>query len=267
MAVLWIVAAASILVVGMIHSVRQEMALLSGARAHATAGGIGHAAIHLALRDLTAQGQPPARLVAREVRYGQSLVTVRFMPLDGLVDLNAAGAPLLAALYAVAGGRGRGEAESLAQRTVAARTPTAGSLLQRFDAPEDLLRVPGMDFELYGRLARLVTTDLDGDGSGGVNPLAAPIEVLEVLARGRPGTAARIAAARDAGEANIDTTDLEAGFLAPGTARRYGVEARVPLPGGGWLHVLRRIAMGDGAQERLPWQTFHSERWVEPAPR
>lgn len=239
--------------------------MLSSARDLAVAGGVGHAAIHLALRDLAARGGPPARLVTLQADYGQAAVPVRVMPLNGLVDLNAAGAPLLAALYEVAGGRARGEAQALAQRTVASRIPSAGLLAERFDALEDLLRVPGMDFDLYGRLVRLATVDLESD-EGGVDPMAAPVEVLEVLAGGRPGVASRIAAARDAGEANIDTTDLQAGFLAAGTVQRYAVEARVPLAHGAWLHVVRRVAWGDGVPGRLPWQTFRTERWVEPAP-
>lgn len=266
-AVLWIVAAVSVLVVGMVHSVRQEMRMLSSTRALALAGGIGHAAIHLALRDLVTQSTPPARLLTLQVNYGQAAVPVRIMPLNGLIDLNAAGVPLLASLYEVAGGRTRGEADALARQTVAFRTPSAGVRVERFDALEDLLRVPGIDFDLYSRLARLVTVDVDADEGGGVNPMAAPVEVLEVLAGGRPGIASRIAAARDAGDVNIDTTDLQAGFLAGGTVQRYAIEARVPLPDGASLHVVRRAALGDGVQERLPWQTFHTEHWVEPAPR
>ncbi len=266
-AVLWIVAAVAVLVVGMMHSVRQEMRMLSSARALAVASGVGHAAIHLALRDLVTQSTPPARLVALAVHYGQAAVPVRIMPLNGLIDLNAAEVPLLAALYEVAGGRTRSEADALARQTVALRTPSVGVRIERFDALEDLLRVPGVDFDLYSRVARLLTVDVDADEGGGVNPMAAPVEVLEVLAGGRPGIASRIATARDAGDVNIDTTELQAGFLATGTVLRYGIEARVPLPNGAWLHVVRRVALGDGVQERLPWQTFHTEHWVEPAPR
>jgi len=266
-AVLWIVAAVAVLVVGMVHSVRQEMRVLSSTRALAVASGVGHAAIHLALRDLVQQGTPPARLLALEVHYGQVAVPVRIMPLNGLIDLNAAGLPLLASLYEVAGGRTRSEADALARQTVAARTPSVEGRAGRFDALEDLLRVPGLDFDLYDRLARLMTVDLDADEGGGVSPMAAPVEVLEVLAGGRAGIASRIATARDAGDENIDTTELQAGFLAAGTVQRYGIEARVALPDGAWLHVVRRVALGDGVQDRLPWQTFHTEHWVEPAPR
>lgn len=264
-AVLWIVAAISLVVVGMMHSVRQEVRVLSTTRALAVAGGLGDAAIHLALQQLVAQPTLPQSAVVLEFAYRQTPVAVRVMPLNGLIDLNTAPAPLLAAMYEVAGGRGRSEAEALARQTVAYRTATTGNSTERFEASEDLLRVEGVDYDLYARLAPLVTADAGGGGR--VNPLSAPIEVLEVLAGGRPGIAARIAAARDAGGTGIDTTELQAAFVETGAGQRYRVEARVPLPDGAWLHVARRVALSGGVNERLPWRTFQTEHWVEPAPR
>lgn len=264
-AVLWIVAAMSVVVVGMMHSVRQEVRMLAATRALAVAGGVGDAAIHLALRQMVAQNTPPQRMVIWQVTYRQTPVAVRVMPLNGLIDLNTAAAPLLAALYEVAGGRSGGDAQALALRTVAYRTPSVGASAERFEAPEDLLRVPGVDYDLYARLAPLVRAD--GGGEGRVNPMAAPVEVLEVLAGGRAGIASRIAALRDAGNAGVDTTELPAAFLGSASGQRYRVEARVPLPDGSWLHVARRVDLSGGVRERLPWRTFQTEHWVEPAPR
>lgn len=268
-AVLWIVAAISLVVVGMLHSVRQEARMLSKTRALAVAGGVGEAAVHLALRQLAGQSTPPAQMVTWQVAYRQTPVAVRVTPLNGLIDLNAAAAPLLAALFEVAGGLSRNDAQSLARQTVAYRTTPAGNGTQRFEATEDLLRVPGVDFDLYTRVERLVTAAGagDGGGGGGVNALAAPTEVLAVLAGGRAGIAARIAAARDAGDAGIDTTDLPAAFLDAGTVQRYRIEARVPLPDGVWLHVARQVDLSGTVQGRLPWRTFQTEHWVEPAAR
>jgi general secretion pathway protein K len=266
-AVLWIVAAISLVVVGMMHSVRQEVRMLSTTRALAVAGGVGEAAIHMALRQLAAQNAPPLRMVTLDLAYRQTPVVVRVMPLNGLIDLNAAQAPLLAALYEVAGGLSRDAAQALAQQTIAYRTPSIGASAERFEAPEDLLRVPGVDYDRYARLAPLVTAGGGGSGSGGVNALAAPVEVLEVLAGGNAGIALRIAASRDAGATGVDTTDLPAAFLENTPAQRYRIEARVPLADGAWLHVARWVALSGGVQERLPWRTFQTEHWVEPAPR
>lgn len=263
-AVLWIVAAISLVVVGLVHSVRQEARVLSTQRALAVAGGVGDAAVQLALRQLAGLDAPPTRMLTWPLTYRQTPVAVRVMPLNGLIDLNAAGAPLLTALYEVAGGLPRPEAQSLAARTLAWRAGSAGATAERFEAVEDLLRVPGIGLDLHARLAPLVAAD-NGGSSGGVNALAAPLEVLEVLAGGRPGIAARIAAARDAGDAGIDTTDLPAAFLESGAVQRYRIEARVPLPDGGWLHVAHHVHLGTEPQARLPWRTFHTEQWVAPA--
>lgn len=262
-AVLWTVAALSLLVVGLVHSVRQEARVLSTQRALAVAGGIGDAAVQLALRQLAVLDAPPTRMLTWPLAYRQTPVAVRVMPLNGLIDLNAAGAPLLAALYAVAGGLPHHEAQRLAARTLAWRTGSAGATAERFEAVEDLLRVPGIGLDLYARVAPLVAAD-NGGSSGAVNALAAPLEVLQVLAGGRPGIAARIAAARDAGDAGIDTTDLPAAFLESGAVQRYRIDARVPLPDGGWLHVAHHVHLGAEPQERLPWRTFHTEQWVVP---
>lgn len=262
-AVLWTVAALALVVVGLVHNVRQEARVLSTQRALAVAGGVGDAAVQLALRQLAVLEAPPTRMLTWPVAYRQTAVAVRVMPLNGLIDLNAAGAPLLAALYEVAGGLPRNEAQSLAARTLAWRAGSASVRAERFEAVEDLLRVPGVDLELYARLAPLVAAD-NGGSSGGVNALAAPLEVLQVLAGGRPGIAARIAAARDAGDAGIDTTDLPAAFLESGAVQRYRIDASVPLPDGGWLHVAHHVHLGTEPQARLPWRTLHTEQWVAP---
>jgi general secretion pathway protein K len=262
-AVLWIVAAISLVVVGLMHSVRQEARVLSTQRALAVAGGVGDAAVQLALRQLAVLDAPPTRMLIWPLTYRQTPVAVRVMPLNGLIDLNAAGASLLSALYEVAGGLPRPEAQSLAARTLAWRAGSASARAERFEAVEDLLRVPGIGLDLHMRLAPLVAAD-NGGSSGGVNALAAPLEVLEVLAVGRPGIAARVAAARDAGDAGIDITDLPAAFLESGAVQRYRIDARVPLPDGGWLHVAHHVHLGTEPQARLPWRTFHTEQWVAP---
>lgn len=263
-AVLWMVAALSILVTGMTRSVREEARVMALARQRVAAGGIGDAAIHLVLQEMAARTTPLARLVHVDTVYRGTPVRVQIVPLNGLVDINDAPAPLLASLYAVAGGLQRPAAEALAQATLQTRTRRdARGVPERFLATEDLLRVPGVDYPLYARLSRLITAEQRTGGR--VNPLAAPPEVLAVLANGNADTAARIAAQRDAGQEGIDTTRLEAGFIATTSAQRFRIDARVPLPDGSWLHVVRGIDLGSQARESLPWRTFYTERWFEPA--
>lgn len=254
-AVLWIVAALSILVTGMAQTVRSEAKVLSQARQRAVAGGVGDAAIHLVLQQLIASPRPVARLVFVDTEYRGTPVRVQVMPLNGLIDINAASAPLLARTYAVAGGLAPQAAEVLAQATVAARNErTPQGQAASFAAPEDLLRVPGMDYQLYARLSRLLTAV--GRGSGRINPMAAPTEVLTVLAAGNAALAARIAAQRDAGEEGVDTTMLEAGFVDNGISRAIRLDARVPLADGSWLHVVRSVALTGSNRDGLPWRSF-----------
>jgi general secretion pathway protein K len=129
-----------------------------------------------------------------ELPYQGVPVQIEVMPLNGLIDINSAPAPLLSKLLAAGVGRGR---PACAGRGSAAHHAGPGWRGGAFDAPEDLLRVPGIDYELYAKIAALVTADLRG--SGKVNPMAAPPGVLNVLSGGSSGVADRIQSARAAG--------------------------------------------------------------------
>ncbi len=90
---------------------------------------------------------------------------------------------LLATLFRYAGVRMSRGAEALAAAAVEWRSAKDGrGRPVGFEAPEDLLRVRGVDYTLYARLSAVVTADLQGNGR--VSPPAAPDEVLRVLASG-----------------------------------------------------------------------------------
>jgi general secretion pathway protein K len=262
--VLWMVAALSIIVTGVTRSVREEAHILSLERQRVQARGLGDAAIHIVLQGMVAQPTPPiARLTTVDVVYGGVSMAVEIMPLNGLIDINNAPAPLLTSLFAVAGGVSPDEAANLAQATLDTRSRKNGlGAPERFDAKEDLLRVPGIDYTLYAKLSALITADLRSGGK--VNPLAAPRSVLVVLASGNAGIAARIASDRSAGKEGIDTTSLDGGGGENTSTSRFRIEARVPLPSGGWLRVSRSVDLNARARDGLPWWTFHSEQGFEP---
>ena len=262
-AVLWLVAALSIIVTGLTRSVREEARMMSRARQSVEALGIGDAAIQIVLQGMSAQPAPRGRLNEIDVVYRGVPVSVQVMPLNGLIDINAASLPLLARLYAVAGGLPTEAAEALAQATVAARErkDSAGRAV-RFEAGEDLLQVPGIDYSLYARLSGLITADLRGGGK--VNPMAAPLGVLAVLADGNVAVAQRIAADRRAGLEGIDTTALNAGVIDNATVRRFRLQARVPLVDGTWVRVARTVDLTPRARDGMPWHTFSSGHSFEP---
>ena len=259
-AVLWIVAALAVIVTGVTHAVRNEARVASVARQSAVAQGLGDAAITLVLQQMVALPKPPSQQVVVETSYRGSSIAVEVTPLNGLIDINLAPPALLAALYTIAGGVTPGAAQALAAATLKVRSQKdlRGSSLG-FEAIEDLLRVPGFDYDLYARLFGLVTADIKGTGK--VNPLAAPLDVLAVLADGNLSRAQTIASQREAGAVGIDTTGLNSGFIDNSDVRAFRLRARVPLSGGGWLLCNHTVFLETNAKDGLPWRTLRS--WQE----
>lgn len=265
-AVLWIVMALSIIVTGLSRSVRDEAKMLSMARQGAQASALGDAAIQLVLQQMAVDAKPVDRVTTVQVPYQGRQMDVQVMPLNGLVDLNSAKTPLLARLLTVAGGLPESAAEPLAQAIVDYREQrTAQGASRRFEASEDLMRVPGVSYDLYARLSGLVTADIRSGGA--VNPLAAPPAVLQVLAGGNAQLAQQIDSQRQSGQAGIDMTGLDATFIGSGTVRRYRLQARVPVADGGSFLVTRYVDINPRSRDGLPWTTFHMQREVEPALR
>jgi len=280
-AVLWMVAALMVTATGVVYAVRGEVRAVASFREIAAAGAIGEAGVILAARELAATKIRESRLQQSEVSFEQVAVGVRVVPLSGLIDLNGASEPLLADLIAVAGEVDRGLASQLAQRIIDWRDAddqpqpdgaedaayaAAGSPFRTrggpFEAPEDLLQVLGVDFDLYDRLRRLVTVHARGNAR--VDPAAAPMAVLRVLAGGNEQIADAYAGAREASGALADTTRFPAAFIARTPTSRYLIEASVPLSNGALL-VTRRILDVAAAGDGLPWETLWAEQVVEAA--
>ena len=255
-AVLWVVAALSILVTGLVQTQREEIRSASTARLRLQADAVGQGAIHLAVQTLLARNQPQVRLARLQVPYDGTAVEVEIQPFSGLVDINLAPAPLLAALFKVGAGVEAATAERLGAAVVALREVRPSEPPPRFKAPEELLNVGGIDYDLYARLAHLVTTD--SRGSGRINPLAAPPEVLLVLAGGDQGLASRVAADRDADVPGLDTTRLQAAFIDSSVSGRLRFRAFVPFPDGSRVVVVRDIDMSPVAEGTAPWRTMRT---------
>ena len=263
-AVLWIVAALSIIVTGLGQTVRGEIRLASNARETAVAEALGDAAIHLVLQEMAVSSEKTKRLVTTNVVYQGHTIAVQIMPLNGLIDINQAPAPLLASLFSVAGGLSAGDAEKLAQATVETRERKDSlGRPEGFEANEDLLRVPNLGYDLYANIKNLVTADQPG--SGKVNPMAAPEGVLRVLSGGNAQRADGIAQNRDSGQTGIDTTTLATAYTDDADTERFEIKARVLLPSGASLFVARSVDLGDGEAEGLPWRTFRTENRFMPA--
>ena len=265
-AVLWMVAALGIIVTGMVHAVRSEVGLVSGARQLVTGAALGDAAIHLVLQEMAVSTDRPKRLQSVQVMYQGQAVSVQVLPLNGLIDINNAPQSLLASLFAHAGKVGPDAATALAQATIETRTQKGGSgQAEGFEANEDLLRVPGISYALYANIADLVTASQPG--SGRVNAMAAPEAVLAVLAGGNVDRAGSVAASRDAGDIGTDTTTtLNSEYTDSAVSQRFRLQARVLLPDGAALLVSRSVDLSDDVKGGLPWRTFQTEQRLEPKP-
>lgn len=258
-AVLWIVAALSVLVTGMAQTVHQQVRITGAARDEVAGQAIGEAAIALAVQALQVSRERPRQAVQLTQQFDGVDVPVRVMPLTGLISLNGANVRLFASALKVAGGLDAGAADALAQAIVEWRDETVeGGSRHLFEAVEDLLLVPGIDYGLYVRLRPLFTAAVR---AGGVNPLAAPLEVLTVLADGNAARAGDIAARRDAGEPGIDTTALDPALVSAAATDEYRLLASVPLGAGKILLLTRDVGLRPVAAG-APWRVFGTMRQV-----
>lgn len=259
-AVMWMLAALALLVSGLMGAARTEIRSLQGVQDIAQAAAVGDAAIQLVLQSLQASGEGPTRATRLEVAFDAAVVSVRVTPAEGFVDVNTADKGLLAQLFAYAGGLEPGMAEALAEEVVAWRSPGASEdangnerrKRQRFDVIEDLLQVPGFDFGLFDRIRDLIST---ASGTTGVDPLAAPPEVLFVLASGNRDAATRISTLRDSGDPVIDMTSLTHAQPNSAGGSEYRLDAIVSH-GPGRTLVRSAWASLAGEADGLPWQIF-----------
>ncbi len=262
-AVLWIIAALAIVVGGVQLSVRSELRIVGTSRQTIESVALGEAAVMLALQDMVAGGERLTRQVVLEYDYLGKTIPVEITPLNGLIDLNRASEGLLASMYAIGGGLSPQMAASLADATVQMRAQRDALGRERgFEAIQDLLQVPGVDYDLYARLSPLMT--VESQGGGKVNPLAAPEEVLVVLAGGNASYVQAIRTRRDAGAATseIDTTVLNGEFISASATTRYRIRARVASSDGGRVAVLRYVDLRPDNQSGMPWRIFNAEHWM-----
>jgi general secretion pathway protein K len=254
-AVLWLVAAMGLIITGVVKSVRTETISSGQQRQTLQAQVRADAILVLALQNLFGQ-VPQARksLQVGNFNFDGQELTVKVSSLNGLVDINNAPPILLAELYKVAGGLDTNAAQSLAQATVEVRNiQNAKGLRPGFDAPEDLFRVPGMTYDRYAMIRGLVTADLK-DGSGRVNPMAAPLPVLGVLAGGDLAKAAAFAANRGSGQVGMDGTFFRPDFIENNVSSSTRLQTTTPLPGGGFMTRIWDIYGTPDPRTGLPWR-------------
>lgn len=256
-AVLWLVAAMSIIVTGVVKSVRTEAAATGLHRQLAIGSGLADASILLALQQLQEPGgragDAPQSI---SVTFADQSMRVQIFALNGLIDLNNAPLQLLVDLYQVAGELDLSAAQEMAQATIHARqAKNSRGLLVGFDATEDLFRLPNFTYSLYAKIVGSVTADLSS-GSGRVYPLAAPYGVLLVLCGGDASKANLLLSQRISKSALTDTTFLKPEFIEMGPSSSLKLQTSVPMPFGfvskEWI-----VAAVPDPVSALPWRTVY----------
>ena len=269
-AVLWIVAALSVMVIGVTQTVRQQITVTGTQREQIEGQALGEAAVALVLQQLQAAPAPPRGIVTLDVSYAGRDLPVQLAPLNGLISLGGAAPELLAALFQVAGGLPAGPAQALAVSVVAWREgradvnagakPAPTNQPRQFEAVEDLMLIPGIDYGLYARVAPLVSADLRG--SSRVNPAAAPAGVLAVLAQGNSGAVQQYLNQRNSGQPGGDTSGFNSAFVDTAGGQLYRLVVSVPLEAGKILRLTQDVALGGGASRTAPWRVLRTERQI-----
>lgn len=263
-AVLWLVAAMGLIITGIVQAVRSEVRSAGLQRQALVANALADAAILLALQNMQAQQIEPRNTIqVIPVQFEGLTSAVSVQPLNGLIDINKATPMLLADMYRHAGGLNPEAAQALAQATAEVRqVKSAKGTAQGFDAIEDLLRVPGMTYDLYAKINRIVTADLK-DGSGRVNALAAPVGVLQVLTGGDVSRAAILAAKRNADPNVMDTSFLKPEHIEMASSRNLRLQVQVALPGGGTSQNAWHVYWGSDPRSGLPWRVLGTQQSIQ----
>jgi general secretion pathway protein K len=208
-AVLWVVAALGLMVTGMMHVVKGEIRLANQLQRTTLDTGVADAAIRWTLQQSLQANQKEFRAIQTSFLnlFGRT-IQVDIVPLNGLINLNAADTSLLSAAFQHAARLPEGQAKTIAQAIdMERRKPNAKGEAARLHAVEDLLRLPEINYDIYAMVQDVFSTDLEDTQK--VNPLAAPLSVLRILAQGQDNLAQQVQQSRVLGGLTTDTRRLE----------------------------------------------------------
>lgn len=200
-AVLWVLALLSLLVLGFVAEARTNLRLVHNDGAAAEARSIADAGVTLAILgavDPTPATQWRGDGSRHTLHYGGGTVTAWIEDENGKLDVNAASIPTLRSLFhtldAANADQIAAAIDARRHAAVAAAGPSAGGQPPpAFRVLDDLRSLPGMTAALYARLPDLLTVY---SGQDGVDPRTAPPEVLLSLPNADPGQVEAELAAR-----------------------------------------------------------------------
>ncbi|AHF00140.1 type II secretion system minor pseudopilin [Thioalkalivibrio paradoxus] len=238
--VLWVVAALSVLVLGLSQTSRLQTQLTQYYRAETEARALLEAGLVVGMARAAGFGA-----VNQSNRYVFELqgvaLQVDLHPATGFISVNGAPVDLLAQMFHYGAGLDTDRAERLAGavarwREGGRRAPGERGAEQRkpFRVPEELALVPGVDRDLYDNIRLLITVYAD---SARVNPYAATRDVLAVVTGADAALVdAVMAQDRDMLEprARLDAPLDGLPFLALSGSGTFRIDARVAWQGRAW---------------------------------
>lgn len=262
--VLWVIAALSVLVLGLSQTTRQTTNLTqhhratAEARALLEAGFILGAARHAWSRDSDRRDRQVFLVSDVEL-------SVSVLPATGFVNLNEASLELLSILFQRGSGLALEDAESLAYEVVewrdsAPRVPTEIVVSEpyrgRFRVVDDIMHVPGVSRGIYDGIREFVTLYSE---TGDINPLAAPSGVLNLISGGVVEAEVLLDGASDERRARELVADAfpEASFISIDASDVFRVDVRLVWKGRTW-HLSRWFLFDRQAGHPLGVAVLHT---------
>lgn len=260
-AVLWLVAAMSILVMGATATVKQHIQVTGQVRDQVSAQALAEAATALALQELLVEPQREPSAVTRDLSLWDQPVSVTLTPLSGWINLNAVNDEVMARVFIHAANLPAGPASALAAAVIEWRDQritddpdglrNSGRATFGFESVDDLMLVPGMSYDVLALVKPLLVTDLPD--STGINMAAAPPPVLAVMTDG------------NASEVNQILRNREQGSTGQGSSGSdyYRVQASVPLSAGKMLLLTQDVVLGRRLAKMAPWRVIRTSRQIQ----
>lgn len=261
LAVLWLVAALTVMVGSLQHVVRGEIQVASQTGRSVIGSGVADAAIRLKLQELALDKNKAVKTIERRTVtvFGNS-VDVEVIPLNGFIDLNSAPISLLADAFHFVGGVPKEAAQKLATAAADMRDEKGSDGVPvGFHAVEDLMRIGTLDYKVYAKMKGVFVADIVGTGL--VNPLAANASTLQILAKGDQSLAHQLLESLRSSPDSMDVTTLTANHIEIVGTSYLAIQATVTLREDLNLRRTWRVDTSAVAYG-LPWRMLNVEQRI-----
>ena len=262
----WLLAAMSLLVGSIVMQARVDAKLsglhLTTARVEAAGDG----AIQLALTNLLVL-ERDGEFSGRSAHYGTHSLGkleagVVLTPLSGLIDLNMASEGLLSALFSSVEGMDESAVYELVTSVVKWRSAAPQDLGDspggRFEVPEDLLMVEGVDRDIF----EVVRDSLyvASQGRAGVDWVSAPASVLQALGEADEKTAMELVASRLTQKVEYLEPPVGMDLSYQQAVQSYSYRADALMVVDNTVYLRRRwVDRAQVGADGLPWVFFRTE--------